>query len=140
VDLAVLTNGAPAGAQSGVPHADLLAAFAEATVAEDDEALARARERLRAALGPEAVVDAAGVTSNFERMVRVADATGIPLDAPVAALTADVRRELGIDRFAASALTPEPGPLARWLARRLAPLVPRMMRASVRVWRRVARR
>jgi hypothetical protein len=136
----VLTKGAPAGAASGVPHAEVLAAFAEATVGEDDTALARARERLRAALGPEAVVDAAGVTSNFERMVRVADATGIPLDAPVAALTADARSQLGIDRYAASAYTPVPSAAARALARLLAPLLPRLMRASVRIWRLAARR
>jgi hypothetical protein len=75
------------------------------------------------------------VTSNFERMVRVADAIGIPLDAPVAALTADVRRELGIDRFAASAHTPAPSRAAQALARVLAPFVPRMMRFSVQLWR-----
>jgi hypothetical protein len=43
------------------------------------------------------------VASNFERMTRIADATGIPLDAPAAALSADLRDTLGLDRFASAA-------------------------------------
>jgi hypothetical protein len=136
----VLTGGRAAGDASGVSHADVLVAFAEASVGEDDAALAQARERLLAALGPAALVDAAAVTSHFERVVRVADATGIPLDAPVAALTVDVRRDLGIDRFAAAAHTPAPSRAARVLARFMAPCVPRLMWASVQVYRIFARR
>ena len=48
-----------------------------------------------------ALVDAAGVASNFERMVRIADATGIPLDARMAALSQDVRDTLHLERFLA---------------------------------------
>lgn len=127
VDLAAVTGDAGLAAASGVADAGLLVAFADATVAEDDAALARHREALRAALGPEALVDAAAVTSNFERMVRIADATGIPLDAPLAAMTVDVRRDLGIDRYAAAAHTPAPSRVAQALARWTAPLMPRLM-------------
>jgi hypothetical protein len=65
-------------------------------------------------------------------MVRIADATGIPLDAPVAALTEGMRRELGIDAFAAAAHTPATGPIARALARALRPLVPTLARLLTR--------
>jgi len=44
------------------------------------------------------VVDAAGVISNFQRMVRIADATGIGLgvfEVP----SADMREALGINAF-----------------------------------------
>ena len=44
-----------------------------------------------------ALVDAAAVVGNFERMVRIADGTGIPLDKPVAMVSADMREELGLD-------------------------------------------
>jgi len=44
------------------------------------------------------MVDAAGVASNFERMVRIADATGVELDASITELTADVRTALGLER------------------------------------------
>ena len=45
------------------------------------------------------MIDAAGVASHFQRMVRIADATGITLG-DVEAVTADLRSELGIDAFA----------------------------------------
>lgn len=139
VDLASVTAGARAAAGSGVAHGEALVAFAEGVAGEDDAELARARAALLAEMGPAALVDAAGVASNFERMVRIADATGIPLDAPVAALTEDVRRELGIDGFAAAAHTPPPGPLARVLARALRPLVPTIARLIARAARRPAK-
>ena len=44
------------------------------------------------------MVDAAGVASNFERMVRIADATGIELGAALEGLTANVRTVLSLDR------------------------------------------
>ena len=50
-------------------------------------------------LSPAAMVDAAGVASNFERMVRIADATGIPLDARMEALSHEVRDTLHLERF-----------------------------------------
>jgi len=128
VDLGAVTGGARNGAGGGVPQGELLVAFAEATVATDDAALAQARASLLAALGPAALVDAAAVTSNFERMVRIADATGIPLDDPVEIMTAGVRAELGIDRFTAAANTPPPGPLRRLLAPIMRPLLGTLMR------------
>jgi hypothetical protein len=130
VDVAAVTGRARDGAGGGVPQGELLVAFAEATVGTDDAALARARQSLLSGLGPAALVDAAAVTSNFERMVRIADATGIPLDAPVAALTSALRRELGIDRYAAAAQTPSPGHVARVLARFARPFLPRLLRLA----------
>jgi hypothetical protein len=139
VDLGVVTGGSRDGAGGGVPQGEQLIAFAEATVATDDAMLGRARAALLSALGPAALVDAAAVTSNFERMVRIADATGIPLDAPVAALTAGMRRELGIDRYAAAANTPEPSVLARVFMRFARPFVPRLMRMAASRGRPAAR-
>jgi hypothetical protein len=136
IDAGAVTAGCEQAAASGVTHAAELLAFADACVAEDDAALAQAREALLAAVGPAALVDAAAVVSNFERMVRVADGTGIPLDAPIAALTAEMRRELGIDRFASAANTPAPGWLARALARWARPLLPRLLRLAARPPRR----
>ena len=45
------------------------------------------------------MVDAAGVASNFERMVRIADATGIPLGEGLEEFSSEVRLELGLDRM-----------------------------------------
>jgi hypothetical protein len=88
-----------AAATSGVEYGTELLAFADAMVGEDDEALAHVRHVVSEALSPGAMVDAAGVASNFERMVRIADATGIPLDARMQALSQEVRDTLHLERF-----------------------------------------
>ena len=92
---------ADAASHSGVEHGALLLAFSDAVVGDDDTALAAARAALIAVAGTEALVDAAGVASNFQRMVRIADATGIPLDVPLEVASKDLREDLGLGRFAA---------------------------------------
>jgi len=105
-DVHVITEGGTA-APSGVPHGEMLIAFAEAMVGDDEAILATARQRVLIALGSEALVDAAAVVSNFERMVRIADSTGIPLDDVVYEKTVDVREELHLGRFRSAANTPK---------------------------------
>jgi hypothetical protein len=106
-----------------VAHAEALVGFAEALVARDDTALARARDEVLEKLGPGGLVDTAAVASNFQRMVRIADSTGIPLDAPVTAMTGDIRGELELDRFGSSVNTREVGALPRALGRALRPVI-----------------
>ena len=118
---AVTTDSA--AATSGVAHAETLLALADAMVGTDDDALARAREDVLDRLGPEQLVDAAAVASNFERMVRIADATGIPLDGPLDVMSEDLRQELGINRFGAAASTPAAGRGRRAAGRLLRPMV-----------------
>jgi hypothetical protein len=98
VNLSALTNH-EAATSSGVEHGNLLLAFVEAIVSDDDAALTQARHAVIEGISPEAMVDAAGVASNFERMVRIADATGIQLDARMAALSQEVRDTLQLERF-----------------------------------------
>jgi hypothetical protein len=88
-----------AAATSGVEHGTLLLAFAEAMVGEDEDALTHARHAVMEIMSPAAMVDAAGVASNFERMVRIADATGISLDARMQALSQEVRDALHLELF-----------------------------------------
>lgn len=97
-DLQTITDGSAAEA-SGIPHAQTLVAFAEAVVGMDEIVLKKARARVLDELGPDALVDAAGIASNFERMVRIADSTGIPLDNFVADTTVELRQDLGLDEF-----------------------------------------
>ena len=124
----------------GVPHERELVALAEAVVRGDEAALAEARSQALAALGPESFVAAAAVASNFERMVRIADATGIPLDAPLAAMTADLRAELGIDGFGSSANTPTVSAAGRLLGRAMSPLARYALPALAGLSRRFAKR
>ena len=90
-----------AAASSGVEHGNLLIAFAEAMVRDDDATLTHARHAVIEVLSPEAMVDAAGVASNFERMVRIADTTGIQLDVRMEILSREVRDALHLERFTA---------------------------------------
>ena len=96
-DLGAVTGGA--AGDGGVPDGSRLVEFAEAVLGEDEPALFAARARLRAALGPQGLVDAAGVVGLFNAIDRVADATGIPLEPEKAEATADFRATLGLDRF-----------------------------------------
>ncbi len=73
-------------------------AFAEAIVEGDEDTRAHTRAAVIETLGPEAMVDAAGVASNFERMVRIADATGIELGDLLEQVSADVRDALDLER------------------------------------------
>ena len=78
-------------------HGAELVALAEAIVT-GDQTLAQSRTTEVETLGPEAMVDAAGVASNFERMVRIADSTGIELGDLLEQASADVRDALGLER------------------------------------------
>jgi hypothetical protein len=127
VDVAAVTDDA-AAATSGIAHAEALLAFADAAVAGDEAALAAGRQRVLDALGAEALVDAAAVVGNFERMTRIADATGIPLDPPVQAMTQSLRAGLGLDAFGSARNTPPLGAVGRVLGRLLAPVAVRVFR------------
>lgn len=75
-----------------------LLAFAEAAVSGNEDLPTR-RNAVIDRLGAEAMVEAAAVIGNFERMTRIADGTGIPLDETMAAVSTDIRAELGINDF-----------------------------------------
>jgi len=84
----------------GVPHGKLLMDFGAAVVGADAVGLAACRDAVRRAMGEEALADATGVAAIFNAVVRIADATGIPLEDAKAAASRAVRAEIGIDAFA----------------------------------------
>ena len=93
-------------------------------VGGDPAEVERGRKALIERLGEDRFVEAAAVVANFQRMVRIADATGIPLDGMVMAMSDDFRGELGIDDFEGAARTKPLGFLAKLAApvvRRIAP-------------------
>ena len=123
----IVAGGAVA---TGIPGGQALLAFAETGVGDDAEAIAAARQRVRNELGERSMVDAAGIIANFQRMVRIADGTGIALDNQLVAVTADLRDELGINDYPTARLTHEAGWFPRLLARLLAPILPLLLRRS----------
>ncbi|MFV0526775.1 MAG: hypothetical protein ACK5RL_20005 [Acidimicrobiales bacterium] len=83
--------------------APLLLGFAEAVVRDDG--LDTARRKLVEAVGPAAAGQAAATVAAFCGLVRVADGTGIPVDEGLAEVSADLRRDLGIDGYRGAATT-----------------------------------
>lgn len=121
VDLKSITKGSDV--QSGVPSQNELIKFAEVAMGDNDEEISNAREDVRAKMGDAAVVDSAGVIANFQRMVRIADGAGIPLDTPMAVITASIRSELGLDSYGSSDSTPQLTFMQRILGRLLNPFL-----------------
>ena len=95
INLEAVMDGSNAGE---IVYAVELAAFAEAIVGTDETRISDSREALVACAGDEVMIDAAGIASNFQRMVRIADSTGIALgdfEQP----TSSIRESLGINEF-----------------------------------------
>lgn len=121
----------PAQSSVGVPHQEQLIALADAAVARNDAALARARAAVLDALGAAALVDAAGVIGNFERMNRIADACGISLGM-LEFLSADVRKSLDIEHYNSAANTTPMRGLKRYVGQAMAQIMRRRMARMAR--------
>ena len=93
-------NGNESAAAVGVEFGPELMKFAESVASGNEDDLEQARQALLTAAGPEVLVDAAGVAANFQRMVRIADAAGIPVDDMEIGLGKEVRAQLDLDKFA----------------------------------------
>ncbi len=96
VQLEAITD---ADAESNIEHGGVLVSFAEAIVGRDEDEIAKARQAMIAEAGEAEMIDAAGVASNFERMVRIADGTGIPLDDGLVGFSEKTREQLDLDKW-----------------------------------------
>ena len=102
-----------------VPHSEALLRFCDTFMGEDEDAFVAARAALVAEMGEAAMVDAAGIASNFQRMDRIADAIGIPSDAPMALMQQEFVDQLGLDAYVSADNTPK----MSWLKRRIIKLL-----------------
>ena len=87
------------GTQVGVPNGAALVEFGEAMLLGDEARRAAARARVYRELGAAGLVDAAAIVASFNAVVKLADASGIPLEDFKAEATADLRAELGLERL-----------------------------------------
>ncbi|MDG2304258.1 MAG: hypothetical protein P8R42_06300 [Candidatus Binatia bacterium] len=101
IELGGVNEGEGEG-DAGISHGARLLAFTDAVMRGKDAEL----ERERKALNDEEYVDAVATVGAFNVVDRIADSTGIPLDATLEAVSKDVRDELGLARFGSSANTP----------------------------------
>ena len=87
----------------GIPHSATLINFCDAFMGGDADDLSTARELLASEMSPEAMVDVAGIAANFQRMNRIADATGMPQDSLGHKKASEIRdtlnEKLGINRY-----------------------------------------
>ena len=130
VDLAAITRDA-SGEVAGVSHGAELVAYADAVVARSKDVTAT-RKAVQESLGNAEVVDAAAVIANFQRMVRIADGTGISIDAPLDVMSADLRHEIGINAYSSAEGRGKNGALRRLAAPLLRRLAARALRARSR--------
>ena len=98
IDLKALTSDG--FDDSGGANGGLLADFTEAVLGNSESQLGVARQRLGSKLSDGGLVDASAVIANYNALDRVADATGIPLEAAKEANTVELRAVLGINDFA----------------------------------------
>ena len=98
-------QGAVGEGDGGVPHGEALLRFAEAATQGTPD-LAQRGDALRAAVGREAFVEAAATVGIFNGLVRVADGTGIPLDAGMNRVSREFREKLGLVAFPGARNTP----------------------------------
>ena len=130
MDLEAITKGA-SGEVAGVAYGAELIAYADAVVARSPD-VAETRDAVQKSLGDAGVVDAAAVIANFQRMVRIADGTGIPIDAPLDLLSADLRHEIGINEFSSAEGRGKNGALRRLAAPLMRRVVGRFVRSRLR--------
>lgn len=107
IDLQAI-NGDANSAALGIEYGAQLMEFAESVVMRDVQSLRDSRQRLLEIAGPAVLVDAAGVAANFQRMVRIADSIGIPVDDMSGELGQQIRADLSLEKFASAQNTLEP--------------------------------
>ena len=98
-----------------VPHSEALIKYCDTFLGNSADEFAAARTALAAEMGETAMVDAAGIVSNFQRMDRIADSTGIPSDGPMMIMQQEFVDQLGLDKFTSAGNTQE----MSWLKRQL---------------------
>ena len=87
------------GDGGGIAHGAVLIEFAEAVLGDDEARLTSARDGLAGTMGAAAMIDSAAVVAIFESAVRIADATGIPLEDAKKTASVALRADLGIDDY-----------------------------------------
>lgn len=88
---------------AGIPHSQVLRKLTEATIEMRWDDVASLRREAIGAIGRQSTVDALAVTSGFNGITRVADATGIPIDSYEDDVSRELRSSIGIDEFHYSA-------------------------------------
>tara|TARA_Y100001934_G_C11595833_1_gene425425 strand:- start:31 stop:393 length:363 start_codon:yes stop_codon:yes gene_type:complete len=93
-------TGVTGESRVGVQHEDILLMVAEAVVDSRPDAAATMRRRAGEVLGEQQMLDAIGIASAFHGITKIANATGLPLDARTSEITVELRQVTGIENYA----------------------------------------
>jgi hypothetical protein len=97
-----IATGQAADKDGGVPNGNILRRYAEA-ILDRSQDVVKARIACIEQMGDDATAQAASVVASFDGINRVADATGIRLDAESALRGSDgIVRELGLEELGAA--------------------------------------
>ena len=96
VDLSGLRTG-DSRALDAIPNARTLIGLVDAFMDHEPEHLANIRDEAASVIGELGVIEAIGVAANFQRMVRIASGTGIPIDEPDPEFGTAVRAALNLN-------------------------------------------
>ena len=96
IDLSGLRTG-DSQALDAVPNASTLIRLADAFMKHEPDHLANIRDEAASVIGELGVIEAIGVAANFQRMVRIASGTGIPIDEPDPKFGTAVRAALNLN-------------------------------------------
>ncbi len=109
-----------------LPDADLLTEYVDAVLLRKD-GLPDMREKMNRTLGPKALVDAAALIASFQRMNRIANATGVRLDSEVNLMSQEVQSNLNLTQLSSAHTTHTPSSLGASLLGRFRPLLFKML-------------
>ncbi|WP_299582808.1 alkylhydroperoxidase-related (seleno)protein [uncultured Microbulbifer sp.] len=104
-----------------------LLAFVDAVMGEDIALVRSTREHLQSKHGSSALVDVAALIGSFERMNRIASATGIELDKEVDLLSQQAQSQLTLDTYAQATETTAGGKALGWLVGKVRPMLFKMV-------------
>jgi len=97
IDLSAMVR--KSNAHTGIRGESCLISLADGFYSDNQDELTVARDKVEKELGISALVDAAGIIGIFDGIVKVADATGIPLEKDKSLASKEIRLSLGIDKF-----------------------------------------
>ena len=98
-NLNIINGYADSDADFSVDEEVFLLELAEAVFSGDSARLSFMRGKGSSVLGEQALVDAIAVAAGFNGITKIANATGLPLDADTEASTVDMRQQTNIDNF-----------------------------------------
>lgn len=123
-DFSAITNAVNADCKD---ESSLISNFIDQLMQGDDATIKLARQAIDQAISSAASVEIAGLVGSFQRMNRIANATGIALDSIVNAMSGEVQRELNLRNYETSKASRNSNPIFSFLMAKFRSLLFRLL-------------